>query len=216
VPKRGCLAMAALMILAGSWSVFAFVLPRAWQRGGLGNLTPVGYVGFLLGLLVLVFALPRRVRLRTGLALLLVLALFFTLWPYWEGRSFPYHIGTDRLVAAVRPDGIGPVELCVYTLSGPVWVLGPPTHFAEPLVEGRISGFYAEHLSLRTRLFLLTWGLTFRRYSRVASAPHTSASAAGGDSGGHRGCRSRENAAPLRAGRRRALRPGSHPSQLAA
>ncbi len=47
------------------------------------------YIGFALGLGMLVLSLPRRVRTAAGLALLVGVCVLLGVWPSWEGRAFP-------------------------------------------------------------------------------------------------------------------------------
>lgn len=161
--SRGWLAVSGATMVAGAWIVVGFFGGRAWQIGGLGALPfTVGYAGLLLGLGVLVFALPRRARAGAGLALLAALALFLALWPSWEGRVFPYEVSLDQLLAALDPGKSGRVKLYVYTTRGAGWVTGALDARGELPAAGKIVGFYAERVSLPARLEWVLSGFTLR------------------------------------------------------
>ena len=162
MPKRGWLGLAAVVVLAGSVWLWWLLAPHGGQIGGLGHVVPFTYPLMAAGLVMLVFSLPRRFRVRAGLALLLALALFFGLWPSWEGNAFPNRVTVATLFWAVDPRGTGRPPLCVYTKDGGFWATGDPAGVVAFPVADRITGFYAAHLPLRARIAVMSWGFRLR------------------------------------------------------
>ncbi|MCL6450130.1 MAG: hypothetical protein K6T75_02405 [Acetobacteraceae bacterium] len=160
--KRGCLVALGLTLVCVSQWGLSLVVPRAWQTGGLSHLPPFGYAMLLMGLAALVLTLPRRLRWYAGLGVILALALFLWLWPWWEVSSFPHDVKVNQIAALARPDGLGQLQLCIYSGGSPFWVLGPRGKQGEALPSRKVNGFYAEHLSVSSRLAFLRQGFTLR------------------------------------------------------
>lgn len=160
--QRGWLAAGGVAVIAVAAVVWGCFTPRAWQIGGLGFMATASYIGFALGLGMLVFSLPRRVRTAAGLALLVGVCVLLGVWPSWEGRTFPNVVRIEDLVSAMSVYRNPESSFCVYTTDGPLWIAGRQTPPDAVRTGGRVVGFYAHPLPLRGRLALMSLGFRLR------------------------------------------------------
>lgn len=160
--RRGWLGAGGVAVIAISAVVWERFTPRAWQMGGSGFMLTASCIGFALGLGMLVFSLPRRVRTAAGLTVLVGVCLLLGAWPSWEGRVFPNVVNVDELVSATRAYRSPGSSLCVYTTDGPLWIAGRETPPDAVRIGGRVIGFYANPLPLRGRVALMSLGFRLR------------------------------------------------------
>lgn len=160
--RRGRLGAAGAALTGLSAAVWEYLTPRAWQVGGMDWLGTASYIGFALGVGMLVLSLPRRIRTAAALTVLVGVCLLLVAWPGWEGRAFPNVVGIGELVSAMGAYRSPGSAFCVYTTDGPLWITGRETPPDSARMGARVIGFYADPLPLRARIALRSLGFRFR------------------------------------------------------